>query len=91
MTKKRQSEGITDIEYVVRKAQPYEIADVERDVRKVLEGFEVGVFLRDVRDDGKSDWAIRLFPYLTAMARLQKWLEERSEKDEGRDVRGPGA
>ena len=42
------------------------------DVRKLLEGFANGIFIRSTDGDGRSDWAIRLLPYITAMARLQE-------------------
>ena len=51
-----------------------------RDVAKVVEGFEKGVFVRDTSRDHESDWAIRVFPYLAALARLAEDLEKNGGK-----------
>ena len=48
-----------------------ELARVGAAAKTVLEGFEAGVFVRDVRHDDDPAWAIRLFPYLRAIAVLQ--------------------
>lgn len=46
------------------------------DVRKILDGFEQGIFVRSTRGDEQPGWAIRLAPYLMAMARLQEAVEQ---------------
>jgi len=38
---------------------------------KVLEGFDLGVFLRGTSHDADSGWAIRLTPYLSALGQLK--------------------
>lgn len=37
---------------------------------KVCEGFDQGVFIRSTKGDDDSAWAIRLMPYLRALAAL---------------------
>ena len=43
--------------------------------RKVLEGFDADVFVRDVSHDGVTGWALRAAPYLVALARLQDFAQ----------------
>jgi hypothetical protein len=40
----------------------------------VLDGFERGVFCRDTVNDSNPSWAIRLFPYITALSKLSAAL-----------------
>ena len=35
---------------------------------KICEGFDEGYFVRNVHRDGESNWAIKLLPYLRAIA-----------------------
>ena len=42
------------------------------DVAIVLRGFAEGVFVRSTANDGDPGWAIKLFPYLRALAKLQE-------------------
>lgn len=37
----------------------------------VLDGFEAGVFVRDVSLDHEPDWALRIAPYLAALAKAE--------------------
>lgn len=46
------------------------------DVKKLLDGFDDGVFCRDTRGDGHEGWAIKALPYLLAMARVSAWIDE---------------
>lgn len=48
------------------------MTDEERDnaIATVLRGFDEGVFVRDTTRDGEPDWAIRLFPFVRALATL---------------------
>lgn len=39
-------------------------------VAKVLEGFDKGIFVRNVEGDVASDWAVKAFPYLQALGKL---------------------
>lgn len=41
-------------------------------IATVLEGFEEGVFLRNVAGDGASGWALRLAPYVAALGVLAR-------------------
>jgi hypothetical protein len=47
---------------------------LDRAIRKVLEGFDKGVFLRNTANDALPDWAIKQSPYLTALAILSEYL-----------------
>lgn len=44
--------------------------DLRKDVAKVLEGFDQGIFVRDTSRDHESGWGVRLLPYLAALGRL---------------------
>jgi hypothetical protein len=46
-----------------------------KDVKMVLEGFDKGIFVRDISHDHQSDWAIRAFPYLAALGRLAEQVD----------------
>lgn len=37
----------------------------------ILKGFGTGAFVRDTSGDHNADWAIKLMPYITALARLK--------------------
>lgn len=39
--------------------------------KAVLDGFDAGVFVRNVGEDDDSRWALRVLPYLTALANAQ--------------------
>jgi hypothetical protein len=43
-------------------------------IAKVLEGFEVGVFQRNVDGDGSPGWAVKVLPYIGALALLASGL-----------------
>ena len=45
-------------------------------IRRVLEGFETGVFVRSVEKDNDPAWAMKLIPYLRALAVLQEAVGE---------------
>lgn len=50
-----------------------ELTDEVRDaIVKVLEGFDEGIFLRDISADGKPGWMIRATPYVTALVCLDR-------------------
>lgn len=42
----------------------------------VLKGFGAHAFVRDTSGDHNSDWAIKLMPYITALARLEVALNQ---------------
>ncbi len=46
-------------------------------IDKILEGFEEGVFTRNIEGDHKSDWAIKFLPYAQALGVLQVDKEAR--------------
>ena len=58
---------------------------VQDAIDKVLEGFEVGVFVRAMRADSDPAWAIKLFPYLRALATLQREAAD-AVRPEGRET-----
>ena len=41
-------------------------------VKVILDGFEKGVFVRDVTRDIESSWALRLIPFIKALADAQR-------------------
>lgn len=43
--------------------------------RTVLEGFDKGIFQRNIDGDHVEGWAMKLLPYIAALAELQKWIE----------------
>ncbi len=45
------------------------------DVKKVVEGFDKGHFVRSVAKDVRSDWAVIILPYLAALGRLARAVE----------------
>lgn len=51
---------------------PEEQARFVDDVRIVLEGFDRGVFVRNIANDPTPDWAIQLVCYIAALGRLAK-------------------
>jgi|SRR5665213_2117330 len=48
-------------------------------IATVLEGFDKGVFVRDVTGDGDSGWGVRLLPYISALATLTQLRESMVE------------
>lgn len=44
--------------------------ELKEAARKVLEGFAADVFVRDISGDRDPGWAIKLLPYINALARL---------------------
>lgn len=41
-------------------------------LKTIVKGFEDGVFVRDLNGDGKSDWAVKLLPFITALVKAQQ-------------------
>ena len=37
----------------------------------VIDGFEQGVFVRDITKDGQADWALKLVPFVALLGRCQ--------------------
>lgn len=60
---------IDRLEAALGRAESEKAALLE-DIRVVLRGFEDGVFVRSIARDASPGWAIELFPYLRALARL---------------------
>lgn len=50
------------------------IRDLTPDVQTVLRGFAEGVFVRSTENDHESDWAVKLLPFIQALAQLQRGL-----------------
>lgn len=43
--------------------------------RKLLEGFDEKVFVRNIEGDGESDWAMKLLPYMASLARIRQAMD----------------
>lgn len=50
--------------------------EIHAAVRTVLDGFERGVFVRSTANDDDPAWAIKVFPYLRALAIIQEAYSE---------------
>jgi hypothetical protein len=50
--------------------------DIHAAVRTVLDGFARGVFVRSTENDADPAWAIKVFPYLRALAIIQEAYSE---------------
>ena len=48
------------------------LGDLRVEARTILEGFEKEVFVRNVKLDDRPGWALKLLPYLKALARMQE-------------------
>jgi len=48
------------------------------DIQIVLDGFDKTIFVRNVSQDSEPDWAVKAFPFLAALARLQVALHPES-------------
>jgi hypothetical protein len=54
-------------------------------IAKVLEGFDTGVFVRSTDGDADPQWAMKLLPYIQALATLKEALqraEQAMQEDE---------
>jgi hypothetical protein len=49
-----------------------EAALLRKHVAVLLQGFELGVFHRNVAGDGRSDWAVNFLPYALALGKLSE-------------------
>lgn len=47
---------------------------VRKVIEKVVEGFDKGIFVRSTAEDTEAGWAMKLAPYLAALAALQEYL-----------------
>lgn len=54
------------------KGECEELYKLKEAARKVLEGFDRGVFLRNTKQDHESKWAIELYPYVMALKNLME-------------------
>jgi hypothetical protein len=50
-------------------------SDLKADMQIVLRAFDLGIFVRDVTADSDPDWAMRIAPYIAALARLKEWAD----------------
>lgn len=48
---------------------------VDDAIRKVLEGFDKGVFVRNIERDADPAWAVKLLAYLGALAVLRRHVD----------------
>lgn len=60
-----------------------EYEDLQRATRTILKGFSVGVFVRDTSRDMQAGWAIRLLPYLAALAEAEKLCPITTTNEDG--------
>lgn len=51
-------------------------------IRKVLDGFHEGVFVRSVAEDRDPAWAIRVFPYIKALGVLAAAVDWEEPRDD---------
>jgi hypothetical protein len=50
--------------------------DLKKAIKKVLEGFDTEVFIRNTAHDGDPDWALKLLPYLRAVGTLAAEVDD---------------
>jgi hypothetical protein len=53
---------------------------LDQAVRTILRGFDEGVFVRNIDGDTRSDWAVRLLPFIAALAEANKLAESDPER-----------
>lgn len=46
--------------------------ELRQAVRTILRGFDEGVFVRNIDGDMRPDWAIKLMPFVVAIAKAQE-------------------
>lgn len=68
-----------DVKYRIRESE-YDALVQSRDqlrqsLQEVMDLIGEGVLVRNVTDDGSSDWAIRMLPLVSTLGRAQKLLE----------------
>ena len=64
----------TDSVFVMTHEQEEAYRQAKDAARTILDGFDKGVFNRNITNDGESAWAIKLLPYIVALAKLQEWV-----------------
>lgn len=52
--------------------------DVDDAIRKVLEGFDEGVFVRNIERDDDPTWALSMLEYIGALAILKRHTDSLS-------------
>ena len=65
-----------------RASRNAEVETLRAEVAKVLEGFDLGFFVRNTKDDGRSDWAVRFFPYAVALGKLADRARPKREESD---------
>ena len=55
--------------------------DLLENARIVLEGFGKGLFVRNTDDDMNPGWAVKLLPYVGALARLEVAIKQATAND----------
>ena len=53
-----------------------DIEKVQADILIVLNAFEDGLFIWDITRDHESDWSIKIYGPLAALARLREFAEK---------------
>ena len=64
------------VELVREDRRPQEWQPIASAARTLLRGFGEGVFVRSTANDGDSAWAMKLFPFIQALAVLQQAFGE---------------
>lgn len=54
--------------------------DLYESLKVILDGFEEGIFVRNISGDEKGDWAMRLIPFLAALGKAQAALAKAEGK-----------
>ena len=45
--------------------------DMLASIRTILQGFESGVFIRNISGDGATGWAMKILPFILALAKAE--------------------
>jgi hypothetical protein len=65
----------TDDVFVMTDEQAEAYQKAKDAARTVLEGFDKGIFQRNIDADHLDGWSMKLLPYVVALSELQKWTE----------------
>lgn len=49
-------------------------------LKTIMDGFEEGIFVRNISGDEKGDWALRLIPFIAALGKAQAAIEKAEPK-----------
>ena len=60
----------------IHKAAP----DLYSALTEIMDGFDRGVFVRDISNDSNPDWALKLLPFIAALSRAKQALSKADGK-----------